>query len=200
MAKKGLNRAVIVDAAAELVEARGLENVTLHELAAALGIKTASLYNHLQGMPELSARLTELALKRLLDTLDEVVRNRTGIPALLALADAYRRFAREQPQMYKAMLRLPQFAGTSLLELKERFMHRFRDVLAPYQMSEEEQIHCGRMIRSALHGFVSLEAAGFFQNAVDAEKSYAYLTRHLAEMLAQKGEMPDGSGCAETEI
>lgn len=183
MAKRGLSRDTIVDTAAKLVETRGLENVTLHELADALGVKTASLYNHLKGMPELSARLTELALERLLGTLDTAVGVQTGAPALLALARAYRAFAQEQPQMYRAMLRLPQFAGTGISQLKEHFLALFRDILAPYHMAEEEGIHCCRMVRSALHGFVALEAAGFFQSAVDADESYAYLAQHLAALL-----------------
>ena len=64
MPKKGLSRDRIVDAAAALVEQKGLENITLHELAGALGVKTASLYNHLQGLPELNARLSERAPER----------------------------------------------------------------------------------------------------------------------------------------
>ena len=47
MPKKGLNQAVIIQAAAGLAEQKGLENITLRELADCLGVKTASLYNHL---------------------------------------------------------------------------------------------------------------------------------------------------------
>ena len=71
MAKKGLNRECIVDAAEALAEEKGVENLTLHELAGALGIKTSSLYNHLRGLPELNARLTERAFERLLGALKE---------------------------------------------------------------------------------------------------------------------------------
>ena len=193
MAKKGLNQAVIVDTAAALVEQRGLENVTLHELADALGVKTASLYNHLQGMPELSARLTELALARLIETLDAAVQGRTGAPALLALTDAYRRFAKEQSQLYRAMLQVQQFADTRLAELKERFMQLFREILAPYGMTDKVQTHFCRMVRSALHGFVSLEAAGFFQYSVDADESYAFMARQLADWLT-RGEETEQHG------
>ena len=188
MAKKGLSREVIVDAAAALVEQKGLDQITLHELAGALGVKTASLYNHLQGMPELSARLTELALTRLMDALRGAMRGLTGMDAFRALGAAYRAFAREQPQLYKALIRLPQFEDTRLSELKSGFMHLFREVLAPYALSEEMQIHYSRMMRSALHGFVSLEAAGYFRRAIDAEESYAFLLGHLAALPGAETE------------
>lgn len=193
MAKKGLNRDVIVGAAAALVEQKGLDQITLHELADALGVKTASLYNHLQGMPELSARLTELALTRLMDALHAAMDGRRGMEAFRALGEAYRAFAREQPQLYRAMIRLPQFEDTGLLELKNSFMHLFREVLAPYGLPEETQIHYSRMLRSALHGFVSLEAAGFFRRAVDADESYAFLLAHLAALPGTETEARHGA-------
>ena len=49
MSRKGLSRDAIVDAAAALAEEKGMENLTLRELADALNVKPASLYNHLQG-------------------------------------------------------------------------------------------------------------------------------------------------------
>ena len=98
MPKKGLNQTVIIQAAAGLAEQKGLENITLRELADALGVKTASLYNHLNGMPELNVRLAELALSKL----DTEVRNaavgRSREDALMAIAHAYREFAEKSPE------------------------------------------------------------------------------------------------------
>lgn len=195
MPKKGLSRERIVDTAAALVEQKGLENITLHELAGALGVKTASLYNHLQGLPELNARLSERAIERLMEALESAMAGKTGTAALRALADAYRAFAREQPQLYKAMLGLPGFANNRLDELKNSYMQLFRRVLAPYGLPEERQIHFSRLMRSVLHGFVALEAAGFFRRAVEASESYAFAVKTLCEQIEQeqKGENVHGA-------
>ena len=88
MPRKGLTREEIVGAAAALAEQKGAENLTLRELADALGVKTASLYNHLQGLPELNARLAELALDRMMQTLEEATAGKAGTAALRALAAA----------------------------------------------------------------------------------------------------------------
>lgn len=188
MPKKGLSRDSIVDAAAALVERRGLENITLHELADALGVKTASLYNHLQGLPELNARLAERSLERLNAAIRTAMAGRTGTDALAALADAYRTFACEQPQLYKAMLGLPQFHETRLIELKNDFMQLFRAVLAPYGLPERTQVHLSRTMRSALHGFVSLQAAGFFQDIVASDESYSHVVRGLRLLIEHAEE------------
>lgn len=85
MPRKGLSREAIIDTAAALAEQKGAENLTLRELAETLGVKTASLYNHLQGLPELNARLAECALDRLMDTLETAMAGRTGAEGLRAL-------------------------------------------------------------------------------------------------------------------
>ena len=164
MPRKGLSREAIIDTAAALAEQKGAENLTLRELAETLGVKTASLYNHLQGLPELNACLAERALDRLMDTLETAMAGRTGAEGLRALADAYRSFAREQPQLYRAMVSLPRFSDPSLVERKYAFMDLFNRVLAPCRLPDDRRIHLSRTIRSALHGYCALTAAGFFQS------------------------------------
>ena len=45
--RTGLDRAVVVQAAARLADEAGGKEVTLAELAAHLGVRTSSLYNHI---------------------------------------------------------------------------------------------------------------------------------------------------------
>ena len=56
MAHKGLNPDVVVKAAAELIEQQGRDAFSMRLLAEQLGIKTASLYNHVDNMEMLSPK------------------------------------------------------------------------------------------------------------------------------------------------
>lgn len=93
--KRELDTQVILASAAELAEEKGLENVSLVQIAEKLGIKPPSLYNHVNGMQELTEGIAKLAVGRL----EKVVRNAAvGLSkddALTAVALAYRRFAKE---------------------------------------------------------------------------------------------------------
>lgn len=184
MSRKGLSRDAIVDAAAALAEEKGMENLTLRELADALNVKPASLYNHLQGLPELNVRLAECALDRLMDTLQQTVDICPVTDALRALAVAYRRFAHEQPQLYRAMMMLPQFSDPGLVARKKAFMDLFVRLLEPLGLPAEERVHLSRLIRSTLHGFLSMEAAGFFRSPLaTADESYQRATEWLCEQI-----------------
>ena len=48
-------------------------------------------------------------------------------------------------------------------------------VLAHYRLSQEESIHAIRSLRSIVHGFVSLEAAGGFGMPIDLDASFDWL-------------------------
>lgn len=61
----GLNRASVVGAAAALADEAGLEGVTLGRLAGRLGVRTPSLYNHVDGLEGLRRELALLGTREL---------------------------------------------------------------------------------------------------------------------------------------
>ena len=48
---------------------------------------------------------------------------------------------------------------------------------------EKDITHFSRTIRSVMHGFVTLEEAGFFGTMVDADESYSYMVKTLIRSL-----------------
>lgn len=185
--KRRLDRETILRASAELVEEKGFENLTLNQLAERLGVKTPSLYNHLSGFDELTTDLAKLAIRRLEETIRNAAVGKSMGDALKAMAIAYRQFAKDNPQMYKAVLKYPVFEDSEIQEAGQAVVRIFYQVLESYRFSEEDIIHITRGFRSALHGFISLEEAGFFKSAPDIEKSYALLVSGLISVLDKQG-------------
>ena len=67
--RMGLDRAAVVEAAAKLVDEKGIDQLSLGVLAERLGIRTPSLYNHVAGLPGLKRDLTLYSLEELYDRL-----------------------------------------------------------------------------------------------------------------------------------
>jgi AcrR family transcriptional regulator len=185
--KRGLDTQTIFTAAAELAEEKGLENVSLLQVAEKLGVKSPSLYNHLNGMQDLSSGIAKLAISRLEEAIRNAAVGRSKDDALTAVAVAYRKFAKENPELYKAILRFPDCHDKSVQEAGHAVVRIFYQVLEPYHFSKVETLHFARGFRSALHGFVSLEAAGFFQSGeANVNESYQYLVSRLISTLSTR--------------
>ena len=56
-------------------------------------------------------------------------------------------------------------------------------ILRGYGLEGDDAIHAARAVRSALHGFVTLETGGGFGIPVDLDESYARMVRALARGL-----------------
>src|SRR5712691_2290579 len=105
--RAGLDQASVVEAAAKLVDEEGIEQLTLGRLAERLNVKTPSLYNHVAGLPGLKHDLMLYCLRELLDGIRRATIGKSGAEAIIALADAYRAYAREMPGRYALTLRAP---------------------------------------------------------------------------------------------
>jgi AcrR family transcriptional regulator len=160
--RAGLDAAVILQATVEIADTHGYEGVTLAMLAQKLGVRSPSLYNHVNGLPGLRSKLAVYAVKQLTEKLASAVADRTGDEAVRALADAYVAFARSHPGIYEATLRAPDPQDGDLEQAAGMLVDLVVHALRGYGLEEEAAIHTVRGLRSLLHGFVSLERVGGF--------------------------------------
>jgi len=171
MPRAGLHPDAVVEAAARIADAEGLEAVTLARLAAGLGVRTPSLYSHVGGLGDLRKRLAARGARELADAMQEAAAGRAAGDALRAVAAAYRDYARAKPGSYAAAQRaadLPADEGA-------RAVRVFAAVLAGYGLSGDEAIHATRAVRAALHGFAALEAGGGFGMRQSVDESFERL-------------------------
>jgi AcrR family transcriptional regulator len=184
----GLTSERVVAAAAELADRQGPAELTLAQVAAHLGVKLPSLYNHVDGLPGLQRALAALALSELRSALAEATIGRARDEAIHALADAYRAYVLAHPGRYAAMVRAPNPDDVELQRLSQGVVEVVILVLAPYGLSPDDSIHAVRGLRSLCHGFASIEAAGGFGLALDRDESFRRMVATYALGLqAPKG-------------
>ena len=157
--KAGITHERVVDAAAELADREGLAAVSLATVAAAVGVRSPSLYSHVDGLDGLRRDLLRRASHVLAERLAAATYDRDDPEdALRALAHAYRRFAHDHPGLYAALLPVPSpdddpeaaaAAGEPLAVTA--------GVLARLGIDAEHHVDVIRARRAMLHGFVDLE-------------------------------------------
>jgi AcrR family transcriptional regulator len=190
--RAGLDPAIVVAAAAELADEIGLGNLTMGLLAERLGVRAPSLYKHIDGQADLNRQIAILALDEIGDALRDALQGRAGPDALSAAAHAFRRFVSEHPGRYGATIRLGAHGPDDRLGAAgDRVLESMSAVLAGYEIDPADTIHALRMLRSLLHGFAVLEAAGGFEMETDVDESFQWLVdftdrglRHLSNGVA----------------
>jgi AcrR family transcriptional regulator len=142
-----------------------------------LNVKAASLYNHISGVEDINRAVGQLAVNRLNEALEKAVSGLSRDEAVRALSHAYRRFVKENPDLYRTIIGLPLLDDSEdLLEIRKLGLETMRKVVAMYDLPEKITALFFRTFRSSLHGFNALETAGYFSQAdIDIEDSYNFM-------------------------
>jgi AcrR family transcriptional regulator len=138
-----------------------------------------SVYTYFGGLPELVRAVVEEGFARLAAHLAEVPHTDDALTDLLALGWAYRANAIDNPELYAVMFGTASLGGyrRNKKELEEGRYTFDTLVAATARAIEAGQFRAGdpenvaAQLWSALHGFVMLEFAGYFEAESDAVES-----------------------------
>jgi AcrR family transcriptional regulator len=175
----GLNQQTVVREAARLADEVGYQQLTLAALAGRLGVALPSLYKHVRGADALAQKLSALATAELATELTTAAVGRADGDALRAMADAYRDYAHRHPGRYPATQQVPDPTDPEHVAAGERAVGAILAVLRGYGLTGDDAVDATRALRSALHGFVALEAAGGFGLPRELDRSYHQLVASM---------------------
>ncbi|KQX63346.1 MULTISPECIES: TetR/AcrR family transcriptional regulator [unclassified Streptomyces] len=176
MPRVGLTTDRLVEAAAEMADEVGFDNVSISALARRFGVKDASLYSHVRNLRELRTRLALLVGGEMIDRIAVAVVGLAGKEALVAFAGAYREYALRHPGRYAAtQIRIEQDLDRELAAespAPRRTVEITYGMLRAYGLDEPDLTDAVRLLRSTFHGYCTLEAAGGFGAPRDVQRSW----------------------------
>lgn len=100
--------------AREMVQASGIEALSLRRLATRLGVTAPALYAHVSSKRDLVRAVAEVEFDRLLERFDEVVTT-DPLERIRAQSRAYIDHARENPELFQVMFVFPPDLGAAPL-------------------------------------------------------------------------------------
>ena len=162
-----------------LADEVGYDRLTLAALASRLGVALPSLYKHVKGVDDLHQKLSVLATAEVATELIAAAAGRAGGDALRAVATAFREYARRHPGRYPATQRAPDPADPEHVAAAERAVGAVYAILRGYDLTGDAAVDATRMFRAAVHGFITLEAAGGFGLPRDIDRSFDQLVAAL---------------------
>jgi AcrR family transcriptional regulator len=178
--RAGLTAERVVRAGAELADEHGWSQLTLAGLAGRLGVRQPSLYKHIDSLDGLHRGISVLAKRELGEAIAHAAVGRSGRDALVAVCSAYRAWVHSHPGRYAATVRAPAADDLEDQQAAAGVVAVVVAVLAGFDLEGERAIDAARAVRSAVHGFVTLEASGGFGLARDLDISFAFLVETLS--------------------
>jgi AcrR family transcriptional regulator len=185
---KGLDAGAVVAAAGRIADAEGLEAATISRVAADLQVRPPSLYNHVSNHAALMRLLAIESVEEMGAAITGAAVGRSREDALRAVALVYRAYAVEHPGRYATTVRAPDPGDTEAAAASAAAISPLVAILAGWGIEGDEAVHLVRVIRSALHGFVSIETGGGFGLPLDLDHSFDLLVDSLVAAISAQAE------------
>jgi AcrR family transcriptional regulator len=182
--RAGIDYEDVVASATRIADRDGLDAATPSAVAADLGIRTPSLYYHVEGAAGLRRALALHSAGLLTEYFEGAVAGVEGAARLRELATAYRRFAVDHPGLHAALLPAPVPGEDD--ELYDAMAAPVAIVASGSPgdgLPDADAIHLIRALRAMLFGFVELEARGGFGLPVDIDRSFEVAVDLIVDRL-----------------
>ncbi len=181
-----LSRDVIVNAALTFLDREGWDALTINALAAQLGTKGPSLYNHVDSLDDLRRSVRKRVVVDIIEMLGTAGHGRTRDDAVLVMAGAYRSYAHHHPGRYSAFTRMPLGGDDpEYTAVARKTAEPVIAVLASYGLGGEDAFYAALEFWAALHGFVSLEMTGVMGD-IDGDAVFSDMVLRLATGLEHR--------------
>ena len=173
----------IVSAGRLILEAEGIDGLTMQRVAAAVGVRAPSLYKRVRGRADLIRLIANDVVGELASTMDAAATSGDPRADLRALANAFRTFAQSHPKAYSLIFgQLPEDerADPELNARASEALLRTAAALA----GPDHALDAARTVVAWANGFVSMELSGAFRLGGDVDRAFAYgidrLTRSIS--------------------
>lgn len=178
----------IVAAGRELLEAGGLEAVTMLAVAEKVGVQAPSLYKRVPNRGALISAIGGEAVDELAKLMAPLESDPEPASGLRSMAAAFRAYAHASPRSYELLfMNLPQewrppseknaTAAAPILDAAERLV------------GPDDALEAARLITAFTHGFISMELNGAFRLGGDPDQAFRYGLDVLIDALRTRGRL-----------
>jgi len=179
--------AEIVAAGRALLEAGGLDAVTMQAVASRVGVQAPSLYKRIPNRGALIAAIASDALDELAALMAPLARDPVPATALRSIAAAFRTYAHANPRVYQLLfMTLPTESRPSA----DRTAAAASPVIAVAErlVGPDQALEAARLITAFANGFISMELNEAFRLGGDPDRAYRYGVDVLVDALSARGQ------------
>ncbi len=179
-------RRALLDAARELLNEGGQQNVTLREVGARAHVSRGAAYRHFADKESLLAAVGAESWDRIAKELSRVGTPDTDHEAafLESALNALITVSREEPAVYQMMFTMPAKDPEAVIEAAGRAQAEFLRIVGSIVSDEDAHLY-GAMLLTSAHGIASMGASGHLSPQMWQTTPQALIST-LAALIAEK--------------
>jgi AcrR family transcriptional regulator len=183
--------AAIVTAGRRLLEERGLDALTMRDVADAVGVRAPSLYKRVRSRADLYRLILEDMADELTSALDAAASCGEPVADVRAMAAAYRGFAHSNPVAYSLMFTPQAVSGATARSVRSSatFLRAVTELAGP-----RHALPAARTIVAWAHGFITMELAGAFRLGGDVEQAWDFGLDGVLAAVRRQATRPGSAG------
>jgi AcrR family transcriptional regulator len=175
----------IIAAGRELLEAGGLDAVTMQAVAERVGVRAPSLYKRLPNRGALLGAIGDAILNEVAAILAPLALRPSPAPALRAMAAAVRSYAHAHPRSYELLfMNLPEESRPTA-ELNASASAPLLGMTARL-VGDDDALEAARLLTAFTNGFISMELNGAFRLGGEPDRAFRYGIDVLVDALAAR--------------
>ena len=184
---QSLGRKDVVAAGLACIQEEGPEALNVNRVAQRLGIRTPSLYNHVDGADDLRQAVVLEVLDRSAVDIVFTDEERADPRAFIrALAMGLRRFAMSNANLYLFMMAAPvKWDSQPFSPHWGRTMDAFGASVHGFGFQGPDLLHATRFVLATIQGFIRLELRGSMAEHADEDSSFAWAMEAILAALEQ---------------
>ncbi|AMV63308.1 transcription regulator (putative) [Pediococcus damnosus] len=169
--KRTLSREKVLETAEHLIEQKGLNGLTIHDLATALNVRPQSIYNYASGLEDLLDQVGLQFVQEVSEQLTQQLIGVAGPEALTVFAHEFRQACLQHPGMAPLLLNPNMLSKTT--KTHQALINLYRKLFDPLHLNDDPGKVESTLYRSTLFGFIVQEIGGFFSlNSEDLDQRF----------------------------
>ncbi|MFD1671506.1 TetR/AcrR family transcriptional regulator [Agrilactobacillus yilanensis] len=158
--RRTLSKEKVLETANEMIEAAGIEALTIRDLAEALDVRPQSIYNYVDSLGDLIDQVSLQFVNNLSEHLHQELTGVSGEAALMTFANAFRKACQEHRNIAPVLLNLNK---QNSVRTHEALIELYNGIFEPLHLKDSNGRIESTLYRSTLFGFIMQEIGGFFR-------------------------------------
>lgn len=162
-----VTKAAVIEAASDIADKDGLNNVSLKAVAEKLNIRTPSLYNHIESLDDLLREVAHKGMRTMNDRMTQVAIGTFGDTAIKSVSIEYLNYMIEHPGIYETIQWATWHGTEETGEIFGNYISLLTTLIRSCNFKPDYTNEILNLLTGILHGYTTLQLRYAF---VDPDK------------------------------